>query len=407
MSEKIQREKLYEDVWSVPMTRLCKSYGMSYDDFKRLCRQLNIPTPQRGHWARVSAGYVVRRPPLPSLGESSLQESPKHATTRQPDQQHPASVTPIFRDEPIMSATGFHPALQPLVVKCLEAEKKAKQWKADFDRTHTPHQRLPKGEPRGIDTSWEYFCEKGQILNQESQKSALRALRASPSTWQRAIRLFQALADHLETLGYTIRLAKGMARLEAIRNNLAIEMRIAEKLEPKYHTRINSWSKEPRSIKSLDPTGQLIIRIEYLPYKGHTLTDRRDNPLEAQWAKIIATVEIQHSRGLAHKAEWVARDRAYEEKRQAGLEAQRLQEEAKQREEAERQMRAALVQEATDWRTAETIRAYLAHLEHCRSEGGMPSAGYEEWREWAGRVADSLDKSRSRVIEIGPGPEQP
>jgi hypothetical protein len=61
------REELYEQVWSVPMIHLGKRYGMLGPELRKICVNLAIPIPERGHWAKLAAGHKLPRPALPAL----------------------------------------------------------------------------------------------------------------------------------------------------------------------------------------------------------------------------------------------------------------------------------------------------------------------------------------------------
>jgi hypothetical protein len=61
------RAALYEQVWSQPVQKVAKSYGVSGVRLGKVCRLLHVPVPPRGYWARVRSGYTVRQPPLPRL----------------------------------------------------------------------------------------------------------------------------------------------------------------------------------------------------------------------------------------------------------------------------------------------------------------------------------------------------
>ncbi len=61
------RRVLYEQVWSEPALTVAKSYGVSSVWLGKVCRQLNVPVPPRGYWARVRSGGKWRKPPLPEL----------------------------------------------------------------------------------------------------------------------------------------------------------------------------------------------------------------------------------------------------------------------------------------------------------------------------------------------------
>lgn len=59
------RERLYEEVWSKPTQRVAAGYGVSDAMLWKVCRQLQVPKPPRGYWAKKRAGRPVpRRPKL-------------------------------------------------------------------------------------------------------------------------------------------------------------------------------------------------------------------------------------------------------------------------------------------------------------------------------------------------------
>jgi hypothetical protein len=61
----VSREELYDTVWKAPMTKVAEKYGVSSSYLARVCTQLNVPRPERGHWAKLAAGHKVALPQLP------------------------------------------------------------------------------------------------------------------------------------------------------------------------------------------------------------------------------------------------------------------------------------------------------------------------------------------------------
>ncbi|MEO8033056.1 MAG: hypothetical protein ABI837_01395 [Acidobacteriota bacterium] len=55
------RERLYEEVWSEPTQKVAQKYGMSDVGLSKICKQLQIPKPPRGYWAKKQAGRPVPR----------------------------------------------------------------------------------------------------------------------------------------------------------------------------------------------------------------------------------------------------------------------------------------------------------------------------------------------------------
>ena len=62
-----EREALYNEVWSEPMTTVSKRYGMSDNGLRKHCKTLGIPLPPLGYWARIKAGQKVPRTDLPKV----------------------------------------------------------------------------------------------------------------------------------------------------------------------------------------------------------------------------------------------------------------------------------------------------------------------------------------------------
>ena len=57
-----ERTRLYEEVWSEPLTKLGKKYGLSDNGLRKVCKALNIPLPRAGHWAKVAHTLTLAKP---------------------------------------------------------------------------------------------------------------------------------------------------------------------------------------------------------------------------------------------------------------------------------------------------------------------------------------------------------
>lgn len=64
---KLTRKQLHEMVWKDPMTKVAATLGISDVGLAKLCRRHGIPTPARGHWAKLAASQ--NPPTLPLEGE--------------------------------------------------------------------------------------------------------------------------------------------------------------------------------------------------------------------------------------------------------------------------------------------------------------------------------------------------
>lgn len=68
----LHRHELHKLVWSEPIARLAKQYGLSDVGLAKICKRYNIPRPGRGYWARKQAGEKVSITRLSKQTENPL-----------------------------------------------------------------------------------------------------------------------------------------------------------------------------------------------------------------------------------------------------------------------------------------------------------------------------------------------
>jgi hypothetical protein len=59
-----ERQKLFDEVWETPVTKLAKAYGLSDVGLRKICVALDVPLPPRGYWAKLAAGKKLPKPAL-------------------------------------------------------------------------------------------------------------------------------------------------------------------------------------------------------------------------------------------------------------------------------------------------------------------------------------------------------
>lgn len=65
-SKEFTRQELYDLVWTTPMVKLAKEFGLSDVGLRKTCHRHQIPTPPLGYWAKLSFGKPVKKTALPS-----------------------------------------------------------------------------------------------------------------------------------------------------------------------------------------------------------------------------------------------------------------------------------------------------------------------------------------------------
>ncbi len=65
----INRKNLYERIWEEPISKVCTKYYVTGNELKNICKELNIPIPDRKYWAERRAGKKVEKEKLPKNKE--------------------------------------------------------------------------------------------------------------------------------------------------------------------------------------------------------------------------------------------------------------------------------------------------------------------------------------------------
>lgn len=75
-TQNFEREKLYEEIWSEPVSKVSKRYQISDVGLRKICVKLNIPVPPVGYWAKIAAGQTVKKTRLaPTKGSTTYQRT--------------------------------------------------------------------------------------------------------------------------------------------------------------------------------------------------------------------------------------------------------------------------------------------------------------------------------------------
>ena len=119
----LKRDKLYEDVWSRPCTKIAAEIGISSSALKKICHGMEIPTPSTGYWTKIQFAKSVIKPPLPEASaetrlswEVNLNNSEKQRQAKRPapSEEGKKSVLeiPIAKDlnylHPLVKQTRSH-----------------------------------------------------------------------------------------------------------------------------------------------------------------------------------------------------------------------------------------------------------------------------------------------------------
>jgi len=361
MWEQFDRDKLFAEVWAEPVQSVAKRYGLSDVGLKKLCSRLQIPTPPRGHWAKLKAGKAV--PALPTL--PVFKGNPRHL--------HRFVAQPV-------KPSGEAPPPDARLLSVLA-----------FERDPANHIRVPS---RG--THWHPLVaatrdalSSGYKDNRGIPIPGGRGFDIAVSAGQRkrAFRVLNTLVKALEKRGYSLRPGDRHMQVEMFgsrftlgiyeptkrSNYVPTEKELAAKNRGEY----SYWPRYQYT-----PAGTLEIRCG----DGYdaVVKDKVRQPIEEQ---LNLAVEVMVGRAISRLRYQEEQERLAairEERRRAALAQQAIQD-------AEKQKLAQLIEDAQRWQQAETIRAFLRAQEaHGQQMGGL-SDQQQTFLAWARAKANWLD----------------
>lgn len=120
----ITRDKLYEEVWAEPMTKVAARFKVSSNYLARVCHYLNVPFPHRGYWAKRQFGKTPTRPPLPDPCPGEVHEWEKGDAVPRPM----PGVAPLGREGHSRRTPSLpgRPVRHQLVIGVRESFEKAR-----------------------------------------------------------------------------------------------------------------------------------------------------------------------------------------------------------------------------------------------------------------------------------------
>ncbi len=67
-----QRNKLYEEIWQLSLSKVAKKYDVPYQKLKDACTEANIPLPSQSYWGNLHIGKSVQKEPLPESSHTTV-----------------------------------------------------------------------------------------------------------------------------------------------------------------------------------------------------------------------------------------------------------------------------------------------------------------------------------------------
>ncbi|TXL66882.1 hypothetical protein [Zeimonas arvi] len=293
----VERETLYAEVWTDPMTVVAERYGLSDVGLAKLCKRYAIPVPSRGYWAKVKAGRIMGRPPLPALPPSVP------ATT---------TLTPLSTEQRKKRTVARN------TVKRVKASYPKIEVPADLV---APHPLVREASKRlkhrdGWDSPPGLRSAPKEVLHLEVSRESL----------DRALRLVDTLIKALEVSDVTVHVDSQAGETVLKSAGAEVPLTITEKVTWTEHVPTRTELRARRRygnsyltgevvpyphIPRVDPnpTGRLTITVGY-KYGGRNWNDTERKPLEDRMGEVVAGVIAFVELKRAEEAERARREEA-------------------------------------------------------------------------------------------------
>ncbi|MDP9687210.1 UNVERIFIED_ORG: hypothetical protein J2W82_000865 [Pseudomonas mohnii] len=369
MVERYDRATLLEEVWSEPVQVVAPRYGLSDVGLKKLCTRLQIPTPPRGHWAKVKAGKRVS--PRPKLREYTGYPGYLYRPAAAPSVQDSAAE---IVDTRLQRVLNFERQPENQIV----VPERIKVWHPVVTAAREALVR-PIIDQRGMPQT------HGNGLN----------ISVSPALQSRALKVADTLLKALEKRGYTVR--QGQHRVEILMFGHVLHLRLFEaSLRSAYEPTAKERAAQAKGEWSywakwqFTPSGRLQVLVN--EGYGGKIVDSDSRPVELQLNTLVGLMASRAVEFLVRSERQAIEDAERQRVREAALERKR-------RQDAEKQRLAKLEVDAQNWRRAQAIREYLNALEESaeRHEHSMEQL---ELLRWGRAKADWIDPLKPGVVDV-------
>lgn len=368
MDHRFTRKELYDLVWSEPISKLAKRFGLSDVGLGKICRRAGIPLPGRGYWAKYKPGRKTRTKSLPPA-KAGISEtiiiSPSEARAAVPKVELPPDVQRRIKK---VNA----PSRKIVVRKTLS-------------------------NPHPIVGAWIGAGREEQMRNSRFPHLNLSALkRESAEMRNRRYCILSALFKGLDKHGFSVKATPGNIHAVAVvADGEEIDFSLAER-ERQYRRELTKEEKiDPYNVaigkkwrQVREPTGELVFRIRSWVGPGARAEwkDGPGHPLEDQLSEIITGFIVVNELMRRRRRQQVEA----EHRRMEDLREQRKREAAQKAEEARVHY---LLRQARAWRRAAEIRAYVEAVKKAVQTGSrdIDQERFANWESWALAHADRID----------------
>jgi hypothetical protein len=365
---RIERNQLYELVWSKPLTEVAKEYDVSDKSIAKICEKLNVPVPGLGYWRKIEVGEEIPKRNLPDI--------PPNAPT----------YHIISKKEPNYELVISEEAQKQIDYENDPANKIIVPGKRGF-----LHLLLKKTE-----ISLKLLHTRSNILVSRAEEGIFK-ISVSKSEFNRAFRILNTLVRELENRKFPVYIDKGLIKVKIFGQEIGFSLK--EK-----NRRIELPQKPGSFYKDYDflPTGILILSIENVDV-DHSIrknfSDNYSGKVEAKLNEFMIALLVCSQAMIAEKKYRDEQHKIYQEK-------QRKRDELREQIKMEEKKVSELYQNIELFHKAQIIREYVELLRQKNMNASLSvdeRKEQEDYERWALEQADRVDplvKSPPSILDL-------
>jgi hypothetical protein len=387
-----EREALYAEVWTDPVSTVSKRYRLSDNGLRKICKKLGVPLPPIGYWAKLRSGQKVRKLTLPvHSGPTTCVAWPEANTHRfsEPDETKDyrqlideEEALPENRVQPTADSEWRHKLVRALAKKLDAVDKQIAE--------EAKPRKQNRGEPHWDHVTW-MITKPGGLIDVGGE---FLSLIVSPAIRQRALSIADGFLIAVEQRGFKVRIEEGKTLITC--EDVAVHFRMSEMAKN---------TREGYAHDTWDALGRLRIILRSATYASAAPSeikarDESDKRLEDQLNDVLARLRraVVGYEGRDIRRKEAAIDAKIESRRQ---EHRRWHDEmATIAARREREALDAAIAESERWAIVDRGHRYLVHIESQARERHLSvdsSTAVGQWLERTRAALDMMDPTDARL----------
>ena len=338
----LTRKELYDLVWDQPLSRLAKKYKISDNGLRKICKRMNIPLPEMGHWQKIQYGkkVIITKLPVKYEGKDEITLGEK-------------GEGDINVDSPIVQQRRLIQDIENTKDLPLEVP----------DRMSSRPDKLIRSTLDYYDAVRKYY--KSQHGSSPDRYNVL-SIQVQEESMPRALRLLDTIIKVLRSRRHDV-IADHFTTFAKIGDE-HVKFRLREKQRV-------SDVKTSYGGRQYESTGEFVFVIDIGSYTRKEIKDGHE-PIETKISTIIAMLELEGKSMMEQRIR-------YEIQRKLREEQEKIERELKERQDKEAKAFKKLFLQAIRLHQTNIIRNYIQTVEADAMTKGNTTEEFTQWLAWA------------------------